>query len=214
MLKIRQDIMAAVASATDAFELHRHLQSAIELEHAAIPVYLTALYSIKPGFNSAAEQVLRSVVVEEMLHMTIAANILNALGGTPRMAKPGFIPVFPGPLPMGIAGNLTIGLTKLTRSQVVDTFMVIEEPEKPLHPVVEQPSHERFFAQAEAIPPREERQFGTIGEFYAEIAREINSWARRLSPAIPTGRWSIPSGSLRTSCSPSPESTTPGARSK
>nr|MCU0322110.1 ferritin-like protein [Chitinophagaceae bacterium] len=49
--------------------LKKHLQVAIELEHSTIPPYLCALYSIKEGTNVAASQIIRSVVIEEMLHM-------------------------------------------------------------------------------------------------------------------------------------------------
>ena len=40
---------------------------------------MTALYSIKPGTNLDAVAVLRSVVVEEMLHITLVANLMNAI---------------------------------------------------------------------------------------------------------------------------------------
>ncbi len=72
-------------------ELKEFLHRAMQLEHATIPPYMTALYSIKPGSNQAATQILRVIVVEEMLHLTIAANILNAVGGTPDLASPGAV---------------------------------------------------------------------------------------------------------------------------
>lgn len=37
-------------------ELRSHLQTAIEIEHATIPTYLCALYSIKDGTNTFAAQ--------------------------------------------------------------------------------------------------------------------------------------------------------------
>jgi len=64
--------------------LREHLQWAIELEHATLPPYLTALYSLDPERNPAAVEVLSSVFVEEMLHLALAANLLNAVGGAPR----------------------------------------------------------------------------------------------------------------------------------
>jgi hypothetical protein len=80
------------------------LQNAVRLEHATVPPYLTALYTLKPGGAGVrvAAGILRGIVEEEMLHMALACNILNAIGGTPRIAEPGFIPDYPGPLPMGI----------------------------------------------------------------------------------------------------------------
>ena len=41
--------------------------------------------------------------------MTIGCNILNAVGGTPGLNEPGFLPRYPGPLPMGI-GDLAVPL--------------------------------------------------------------------------------------------------------
>jgi hypothetical protein len=55
----------------------------MKVEHATIPPYLLALYSIHPGTNLDATQVLRVAVVEEMLHFTFGANLLNAVGGKP-----------------------------------------------------------------------------------------------------------------------------------
>ncbi|HEX8867887.1 MAG TPA: ferritin-like domain-containing protein, partial [Lentzea sp.] len=54
-------------------DLRRHLQWAIELEHATIPPYLCALYSLDPGRNAEAAQVVGGVFAEEMLHLALAA---------------------------------------------------------------------------------------------------------------------------------------------
>src|SRR5579872_1542633 len=79
--------------------LRRHLQWAIELEHATLPPYLCALYSIEEGANQEAAEVVHSVFMEEMLHLTLAANILNAVGGTPALDTPAILPSFPTYLP-------------------------------------------------------------------------------------------------------------------
>ena len=42
------------------------------LEFATIPPYLTAMYSIKAGENRQVYDVIRSVVMQEMLHMAQA----------------------------------------------------------------------------------------------------------------------------------------------
>src|SRR5262249_44844149 len=99
MLKIRNDIIQAIRGARQASDLYQFLQSAIELEHATIPAYLQALYSIKHDQNRVVAALIRSIVVEEMLHMTIAANVMNAIGGEPVINKPNFVPIYPGPLP-------------------------------------------------------------------------------------------------------------------
>ncbi|NUT41381.1 MAG: hypothetical protein HOV86_15475, partial [Thermoactinospora sp.] len=68
--------------------LRRHLQWAVELEHATLPPYLCALYSIDQERNPDAATVVESVFVEEMLHLALAANLLNAVGGAPRLDFP------------------------------------------------------------------------------------------------------------------------------
>src|ERR1700685_2595513 len=86
---------------TTILELHQHLYVAMQLEHATIPPYLLALYTIHPDTNPDATRILRTVVVEEMLHLTLAANIFNAVGGEPNLTAPNFVPKYPAPLPDG-----------------------------------------------------------------------------------------------------------------
>ena len=44
-----------------------------------------------------------------MLHMTIACNLLNALGRAPLIDAADFVPCYPGPLPLGIGTDLSVG---------------------------------------------------------------------------------------------------------
>ena len=74
-----------------AEDLMQALQLAIELEHSTIPPYLCALYSIKPGTNVEVAGLIRSVVVEEMLHMALVANIFIAIGGSPNIGHAKFV---------------------------------------------------------------------------------------------------------------------------
>jgi hypothetical protein len=76
-------------------QLHKLLRRAILVEHSTIPPYLTALYSIKDGTNVESVNIIRGVLVEEMLHMILAANVLNAVGGEPVVNEPRFIPSYP-----------------------------------------------------------------------------------------------------------------------
>ena len=55
------------------------LQSAVMVEHSTIPLYLSAMWSMVNSTSQAVD-IIHSVVIEEMLHMTIAANVLNAIG--------------------------------------------------------------------------------------------------------------------------------------
>src|SRR5690349_22456767 len=85
----------------DLAALEAYLNAALRLEHATIPPYLTALYSMHPGANLDARRVLRAVVVEEMLHLTLVANVMNALGLEVDLTAGDFVPVYPARLPDG-----------------------------------------------------------------------------------------------------------------
>lgn len=112
-----------------AEDLMQALQLAIELEHATIPPYLCALYSIKPGTNIEVAELIRSVVVEEMLHMALVANIFVSIGGHPNIGHAKFVPQYPGPLPGGLRSDLIVRLRRCSIPQIRDCFMSIEEPE-------------------------------------------------------------------------------------
>lgn len=179
MLKIRSEIVEKIRATSDVADLHEALQRAVELEHATIPVYLTALYSIKPRQNVEAARILRGVVVQEMLHMTIAANALNAIGGAPSIDDPNFIPVFPGPLPMGVHDGLSVGLEKLTKTLVREAFMVIEEPETKIPIPFKSPRFHAATPTATTLSPG----YASIDAFYAAIIDKI----KELGQGIFTG---------------------------
>lgn len=156
MIHLKARLVADVATGgVDAVK--DALQQAIELEHATIPVYLYSLYSLDPAKNGVIAGIIESVVVEEMLHMTLACNILNALGGSPVIDKPDFIPNYPGPLPGGVESGLTVHLAPFSKDQVEKVFMEIEEPEHPIP----------FGTLAAAARPV------TIGMFYTTIKKKI-----------------------------------------
>jgi Ferritin-like len=77
-------------------DLYHHLQHALNLELWTVPLYLTALYSIKDlkklkhnEYPHAAKLIL-SVVVQEMLHMELVCNLSNALGYSPMFPHPNY----------------------------------------------------------------------------------------------------------------------------
>lgn len=165
MIKLRPEIITGIRAATTPEELGFYLQNAIELEHSTIPPYLTAMLSLRAGTNADIVRQIREIVIEEMLHMTIASNILIAIGGSPAINKPDFIPKYPGPLPMNI-GDLVVGIETFSIELVKNTFMAIEEPENPI-PI----------KTPEALAAA---QYATIGQFYEAIKEQI----RVLGPSI------------------------------
>jgi rubrerythrin len=144
-------------------DLRIALANAIKLEFATVPPYLTALYSIKDGTNAAIAANIRLIVIQEMLHLSLAANILNAVDGKPDF--PGSVPKYPGPLPMGIGSEpgkpFIVPLKKLSHDTVRNIFMVIEEPETPI-------VFPEKKMKAAAAP-----EYHTIGEFYEAVSKLI-----------------------------------------
>ncbi len=110
----------------DIKTLHGLLQYAIHLELTTIPAYLTTLYSIKEGTNEASSIICRSIAVEEMLHMVMAANILNAVGGKPHITSAETVPAYPAELTK-LCTPFPINLEKFSQSSI-STFMEIEQP--------------------------------------------------------------------------------------
>lgn len=140
-------------------DLRRHLQWAIELEHATIPPYMCALYSLDPDRNAEAVRVIGSVFSEEMLHLALAANLLNAVGGKPKLDTPELLPAYPHPLPHGDR-SVHVHLAPYG-AETLDLFLRIEQP-----------------ASADAPPQTDEYQ--TIGQFYAAIETGIRMLSDKL----------------------------------
>lgn len=163
MIRLKRSSLRGVSGDKPTIQgVCRALQQAVELEHSTIPLYLYALYSLDPARNAAVATIIESVVIEEMLHMTLACNVLNALGGAPVIDKPSFIPNYPGPLPGGVEGDLTVNLAPFSLGQL-QTFLRIEAPEKPLD-----------IRSSAALAAAVDGDI-TIGEFYTAIADAITA---------------------------------------
>jgi len=144
------------------------LQIAIGVEFGTLPPYLYAMFSIPPEKNAGAASRIRSVAMQEMIHMCLACNILNALGGDPVLTPP----AYPGPLPgdIGPPGGEPLIIHLLPFS--VDAMaqgMKIEQPEKPIEFPVE--------TLAAAAPPAAV----TIGQFYQALDQYLST--------LPSSAW-------------------------
>ena len=140
-------------------DLRARLQEALMLELSTIPPYATASYSIRQEgqydrsapqiVNAEPVEVIRQVMVEEMLHMVLAANVLNAVGGRPVMTDPAQVPRYP----LAILGGKgpTLRLRRFTPEQV-RLFREVERAPEP-----------------ENIPRAKEGDYRTIGGFYIYV---------------------------------------------
>lgn len=163
---------------TDTDRLHAYLFAALQLEHATLPPYLTALYSIHPSTNLDAYDVIRVVAVEEMLHLTLAANIANAVGYAPDLTRPDFVPSYPAYLPDG-EDDFEVHLQPFS-PEAIRTFMSIERPDSAPDEHARVQAHEREGHHLAGMPGDPGMRFFSIGEFYEEIRRGLEHLASEL----------------------------------
>lgn len=160
------EVMRVTPGDRDLDWIKRSLNVAIALELATLPPYLCAFWSIKNpdkrGVCRTASRLILGVVYEEMRHLGLVCNILNAVGGQPEIVSA--LPVYPTQLPGNVEPTLTVTLAGLTKEQV-GTFMDIERPEQPL-------------------ARRAAREYPTIGAFYTDLERAF----RAVRPAISADR--------------------------
>jgi hypothetical protein len=168
-------------------QLRIDLQTAIEIEHTTLPPYLTATFSLPEAENRQAQQIVRGVAMQEMLHMTLAANVLNAIGGRPELDHRSVVPGYPTNLPWHAPG-FSVGLERFSRDQIA-VFREIERPEY-------EPETKRrldALAGAFALTPAPAREsvpehaphvhgYHTIGEFYAAVMERLLWVVAHLGP--------------------------------
>jgi len=143
------------------------LKTAVGVEFGTLPPYLYALYSIRPGTNAKASELIRSIALQEMIHMCLVCNIMNGLGGTPWIQAQ----AYPGPLPGGVGPDgkpLELHLLPFSQAAMKQA-MDIEEPEDPPD-----------FPVATAMEFSPTRAV-TIGQFYETLDRFL--------AALPAEAW-------------------------
>jgi hypothetical protein len=155
--------------------LRELLEAAVKLELATIPPYLCALYSVHPGTNVEATMVVRSVVVEEMLHMILAGNVLNAIGGCPRVSGREHAPHYPHELPVGVILDLLP-----FSPAAVESFLQVENPKyKAEEAKAANVQGRRDTVHASHVLKLADRP-DTIGAFYAEIEAGLKQVAAEI----------------------------------
>ncbi|MFI9202456.1 ferritin-like protein [Streptomyces sp. NPDC053048] len=153
----------------DRADLQLFLQAALTLEHLTIPPYLTAMYTLRAGTNRPAFYAVRGVVLEEMLHMTLVANLLNAVGGEPLVAHSRFVTGYPAKLPYS-RDHIVVHLRHFG-AEALETFLRIEQPEYLTGP----PGHPSAAG---------EEGWTSIGQFYNTIREGMLRLSAELGEAV------------------------------
>jgi hypothetical protein len=170
-------------------QLFHVLAEAAELEHNILCSYLYAAFSLKARADEDATPAelaalarwrgeLMGLCVEEMVHLAQVCNLLCALGSRPHFNRPN-LPSPPGCHPARIA----IGLSPFDM-ETLDHFIFLERPPE------SSAKDEQPFAKPEGSSERPEVEFDplmprapdyeTIGEFYAELARQLDEAAESM----------------------------------
>lgn len=148
------------------------LQTAIELEWSTIPPYLTALLSIKKEANRIVANVIRSVMMEEMLHMVMVGNLISSLGGKVRLDSKN-LPSYP--LRLEFQGkpfkdrNFDVNLAAFSQ-ETIQTFLKIEMPTSLIE-------HNLMLFELTDI----EVPGVTIGDFYNRLITDIENLCKEFS---------------------------------
>ncbi|MFC5720428.1 ferritin-like protein [Streptomyces gamaensis] len=151
---------------SDEKQLINHLCQAAYLEMSTVPMYLYAAFSIEtrgysqwdPGMG--AFRLIRSIVVEEMLHLCLVRNMLVALGARKkiRFYDKDFMPKYPS-LMLHRWPELMLHVGPCTRDLVKNVFMEFELPRQDV-------------TTLEAIP---DGWYRTIGEFYQSVGKRLEA---------------------------------------
>ncbi|MEX2518358.1 MAG: ferritin-like protein [Paracoccaceae bacterium] len=155
----------------DREELKSLMADAIRIELSTIPPYATAAYTISEagqydriapaGVNAEPLEVIRQVMLEEMLHLTLAANILNALGGRVVLNEAGAIPSYPCHILPSGKGPIA-SLRRFTKAQI-HAFREIER------------APENF----DKVKDGDCRKAETIGGFYYCVKKKLEALCRK-----------------------------------
>lgn len=148
-----------IQSVADACSM---LQTAMGVELGTLPPYLYAMLSILPDTNPQAFQRLRAITHQEMIHLCLDANIINALGGTPVITPQ----AYPGPLPGDIGPDgqqLIINLLPFGQP-AMKQGMEIEQPEDPIE-----------IPMLMSLQESDSGSAVTIGEFYTQLDQYLST---------------------------------------
>lgn len=173
----------------DREELLYLLSEAAAFEHTVMCSYLYALWTLKrPGEGLSELQIeavnrwrtqLRTVVLEEMVHLTLVNNLIAAFGGAAHLSRPDF-PVAAGYFPSDVVFTLT-----RCDEDALQHFMFLE---RPLEIQLEDgarfvhPAHFDRAVRSNLMTPTP-HDYESQGQLYHEIGLGIASLAQELGEA-------------------------------
>lgn len=160
--------------------LSMSLQAALEIELFTIPPYLLALWSINDT-KSEIYSSIRTIVIEEMIHMGLVCNIMKGINLSPDLTSNRSFPKYPQYLPGGIKNKTKIYLESLTKESVKG-FMSIEKPE--FNPSNYSESIGAFYDEIERVFIKLSPTINTRNQITGPLAPFVINDNQKLSEAI------------------------------
>lgn len=160
------------------------LSEAAEIEHNLMCCYLYAAWSLKTepddGLDAETAKIIKGwqraivdVAIDEMTHLTLVGNLINALGGVAHLSRPNF-PVANGYHPSGLQVKLAP-----FNPETLQHFIYLERPEGSAEPdgkgFDERPSYQRSLQGLKMMPSAQD--YLTVGHLY----RSVEAGLKRLS---------------------------------
>jgi CDGSH-type Zn-finger protein/uncharacterized Fe-S cluster protein YjdI len=165
------------------------LHEAAEIEHHLMCCYLYAAFSLKradprwsPAQSAAVARwrgLITGVALEEMTHLCLVGNLMNALGAPPHMGRPP-LPVNSGPYPAGFVIRLGPFC-----AATIEHFKYLERP-----------GHAQLADAAGFVPERQyqrkvpaerlspgPRDYQTVGELYEMLAQSLQACVDEMGQA-------------------------------
>jgi CDGSH-type Zn-finger protein/uncharacterized Fe-S cluster protein YjdI len=173
--------MTAVPHPPSREQLLYWLHEAAEIEHHLMCCYLYAAFSLKrvdPAWTEPQRQAVQrwrqlimSVVYEEMAHLGLVGNLVNALGAAPHMNRPAF-PVDGGPYPAGFVMRL-----QPFSAATIEHFKYLERPSH--EALADAAGFEPQRVYKRAVPAGRlspgPRDYNTVGELYEVLASSLKA---------------------------------------
>lgn len=152
------------------------LTEAAELEHGVMCSYLFASFSIKRDVKEGVTEdqlgILRrwrgtilQIAIQEMVHLSLACNLLTAVGGSPHLHRPN-LPTSPKAYP----SSFRLELVPFCR-ETLETFAFIERPEHMEQAEMGATRPGELFLPESKLSDifSSERQYQTVGHLYRGI---------------------------------------------
>lgn len=191
-------------------DLRRHLVAASNIELWTIPLYLTALYSIREDESSVilgtgrrgrpttaersrstVSRLLASVCLQEMLHLQIAGNLCTLFGVAPPLDWPTYDGVrIPYLFPRAVPEDVEVRLGTATDPNTFALLVAVESPDEQIKralggelPDVPNWPTIQYDANGQPIYP----SIGVLYSVVAQLARRFRAEANPGAPQIVNG---------------------------